>query len=238
MQFVQKRVNQIQAEEEASGSAVDCNFIDVEYDREPEYSVLQLESAIRINSIETPKSHRGKPRSISIQLRSGPSSFYSTVDTGRPVSFLNKRTCDLILQRNPSLQFRDVTRYPIGSLYVDYNKRPTRLLGSLRIPVSSHGWKVEDALFLISENKTRNPLGLDLHEKLGLVTAQLKAEHVLLLEDEQQDPVSEYWRSYFAQRYAHVFNRLGRSKSHKFFTSEKSKFPILFKDRVAKEIKI
>ena len=55
----------------------------------------------RINSIETLKSSGGKSRSLSIQLRSGYSFFYSNVDTRKPVSFLKKRTCDLLLQRNP-----------------------------------------------------------------------------------------------------------------------------------------
>ena len=83
--------------EEASGPSIDCNFIDAKHDSEPKYGVLQLETAVRINSIETLKSSRGKSRSLSVQLRSGYSFFYSTVDTGSPVSFLNKRTCDLLL---------------------------------------------------------------------------------------------------------------------------------------------
>ena len=68
---------------------MNCNFIDVEQDSEPEYGVLQLESAVMINSIETLKSSGGKSRSLSMQLRSCRSFFYSTVDTGSPVSFLN-----------------------------------------------------------------------------------------------------------------------------------------------------
>ena len=133
---------------------IDCNFIDADYDSEPEYGVLQLESAVRIDSIELLKSNKGKPRSLSIQLRTGQSFFYSTVDTGSPVSFLDKRTCDLILQRNPSIQFPDITRYPIDTLYVDYNEKPIRLLGSICLPISSSGWKVEEACFLVSENRT------------------------------------------------------------------------------------
>ena len=76
-----------------------------------------------INSVETLKSGGGQPRSLSIQLRSGYSFFYSTVDTGSPVLFLKKRNCDLLLQRSPSIEFRDITRYPINTLYVDYNKK-------------------------------------------------------------------------------------------------------------------
>ena len=120
-------VNLVDDSEEVAHPSVDCNFIDADYDSEPEYGVLQLESAVRIDSIELLKSNKGKPRSLSIQFRTGLSFFYATVDTGSPVLFLNKRNCDLILQRNPSFQFRDITRYPIDTLYVDYNKKPRNL---------------------------------------------------------------------------------------------------------------
>ena len=162
--------------EEVTDPLIDCNFIDADYDSEPEYGVFQLESAVRIDSIELLKSNEGKPRSLSIQLHTGQSFFYSTIDTGNPVSFLNKRTCDLILQRNPSIQFRDITRYPIDTLYVDYNNKPIRLLGSVSLPISSSGWKVEEACFLVSENRTRNLLDLDFQDQLGVVTTQQRAE--------------------------------------------------------------
>ena len=242
-----RRVNLVDDSEAVTDPSIDCNFIDADYDSEPEYSVLQLESAVQINSIELLRSNKGKPRSLSIQLRTGLSFFYSTIDTGSPVSFIKKRTCDLILQRNPSFQFRDVARYPIDTLYVDYNKKPIRLLGSVCLPISSSGWKVEEACFLVSENRTRNLLGLDLQDQLGVVTTQLRAEHVQQLEVQSQDPISDYWSSFFAKKYAHVFNRLGRSKNHKVFTNFKyplvprqvkgRKVPIHIQDRVAKEIK-
>ena len=109
-------VNLVDDSEEVTDPSIDCNFIDADYDSEPEYSVLQLESAVKIDSIELLRSNKGKPRSLSIQLRTRSSFFYSTIDTGSPVSFINKCTCDLILQRNPSFQFRDVARYPIDTL--------------------------------------------------------------------------------------------------------------------------
>ena len=171
-----RRVNLVDDSEEVTDPSIDCNFIDADYDSEPEYSVLQIESAVRIDSIELLKSNKGKPRSLSIQLRTGSSFFYTTVDTGSPVSFLNKRSCDLTLQRNPSFQFRDIARYPINTLYIDYNKKkPIRLLGSVCLPISSSGWKVEEACFLVSENRTRNLLGLDLQDQFGVVTTQLRA---------------------------------------------------------------
>ena len=122
-----------------------------------------------------------------------------------------------------------------------------RLLGSVCLPISSSGWKVEEACFLVSENRTRNLLGLDLQDQLGVVTTQLRAEHFQQLEVKDQDPTSDYWSSFFAKKYAHVFNRLGRSKNHKVFTNFKyplvprqvkgRKVPIHIQDRVANEIK-
>ena len=243
-----RRVNLVQENEDVAGPSVECNFIDVDQNSEPEYGVLQLESAVMINSIETLRSSGGQSGSLSIQLRSGYSFLYSTVDTGSPVSFLNKRTCDLHLQRNPSIEFRDIARYFIDALYVDYNKKPIHLLGSIQIPISSSGWRVANAQFLISENRSRNLLGLDLQEQLGFVTTQLKAETIQSLEHNSSDPISQYWSSFFAKKYAHVFSRLGRSKSRKVYTNFKFPFvprqikgrkvPIHIQDRVASEIKL
>ena len=66
-----QNVNLVQENEDASGTSMDCIFIDVEQDSEPEFGVLQLESAVMINSIETLKSSGGKSRSLSVQLYSG-----------------------------------------------------------------------------------------------------------------------------------------------------------------------
>ena len=90
-------------------------------------------------------------------------------------------------------------------------------------------------------------MGLDLQDQLGVVTTQLRAEHVQQLEVKDQDPTSDYWSSFFAKKYAHVFSRLGRSKNHKVFTNFKyplvprqvkgRKVPIHIQDRLASEIK-
>ena len=90
-------------------------------------------------------------------------------------------------------------------------------------------------------------MGLDLQDQLGVVTTQLRAEHVQQLEVKDQDPTSDYWSSFIAKKYAHVFSRLGRSKNHKVFTNFKyplvprqvkgRKVPIHIQDRVANEIK-
>ena len=130
---------------------------------------------------------------------------------------------------------------------VNYNKKPICLLGSICIPISSSGWKVKEACFLVSEKRTRNFLDLDLQDQLGVVTTQLRVEPVQQLEVKVEDPISDYWSSFFAKKYAHVFSRLGRSKNHKVYT--KFKFPLVprqvrgpkvlirIQDRVANEIK-
>ena len=48
----------VQENEEALGPS---NFIDAEYDSEPENGVLQLESAVSINSIEVLSQTEGNP---------------------------------------------------------------------------------------------------------------------------------------------------------------------------------
>ena len=53
---------------------------------------------------------------------------------------------------------------------MDYKKRPVKILGSITIPIPLNDWKIEDATFLISENRIQNLLGLDIHDKLGVVT--------------------------------------------------------------------
>ena len=126
-------------------------------------------------------------------------------------------------------------------------KQPIRRLGSIQIPISSSGWKVDNDQFLISENRTCNLLGLDLQEQLGVIFTQLKAETVQSLDHISPDPISDCWSSFFAKKHAHVFSRLGRSKHHKVHINFKiplvprqikgRRLPIHIQDRVASEKK-
>ena len=185
--------------------------------------------------------------SLSVQIRSGNSFFYATVDTGSPVSFLNKKTAEILVRRLPNVKFTDVGRYPLSVTYVGYNKKPIKLFGSLEIPIMSNGWKIDNACFLVSENRTRYLLGLNLHEQLGIETVQRKPAEVSLAEQEQElDPTSQFWRDHFVKRYPIVFSRLGRSKNDEVFTNFKDplvprqvkdrKVPIHLQDRVTAEI--
>ena len=136
-------------QKDEASSDQEYNFIDANDDSEPEYGVMAVDVE-QINNIELLKAEGGQPRSLSIQLRSGISFFYATVDTGSPVSFLNKKTAEILMRRLPHVTFKDVGRYSLGVTYVDYNKKPIKLFGSLEIPISSKGWKIDNACFLAS----------------------------------------------------------------------------------------
>ena len=89
----------------------ECNLIDVNGDCEPQYGVMAID-IVQLNNVELLKAAGGQPRSLSIQLHSGKSFFYATVDTGSPVSFLNKKTAGILMRRIPNVKFKDVRRYP------------------------------------------------------------------------------------------------------------------------------
>ena len=198
---------------------------------------------VQINNVEFLTAAGEQPRSLSIQLRSGNSFFYAKVDTDSPVSFLNKKTAKILMRRLPNVKLKDVGRYPLSVTYVDYNKKPNKLFGSLEIPIMSKGWKIDKACFLVSKKRTRNLL-----EKLGNETVQRRPAEVSLAEEVQElDPTSQFWRDHFVKRYHNGFSRLGRSKNHKVFTNFKDplvprqvkglKVPIHLQDRVMAEIK-
>ena len=68
---------------------------------------------------------------------------------------------------------------PIDISYVDYNHKPIELYGNLVTDISSLGWKVKSAKFLISENRKRCLLGLDLQGAIGVKTNQSRPQEFL-----------------------------------------------------------
>ena len=110
-----RRVNMVQNDEMSTDQ--ECNLIDLNGDSEPECGVMAIE-VVQINNVELLKTAGGQPRSLSIQLRSGNSFFYSTI---------------------PNVKFKDIARHPLDVTYVDYNKKPIKLFGSLEIPITSKG---------------------------------------------------------------------------------------------------
>ena len=136
-----------------------CNFITS--DSESEFAVLSVASEepsrpiASVKKLEVVNAATVKLRSIQITLRCGKTFFKATVDTGSPSSFVNKKTADYIVKTVPSAKDFSNQERPIDTVYVDYNRKRIELMGTLILDVSSLGWHVKSAKFLILENRTR-----------------------------------------------------------------------------------
>ena len=140
-----RRVNRIQQEDLQPDQ--ECDSIDVDGDRKQEYGVMAID-VVQIYSVELLRAEGGKPKSLSIQLRSGNSFSYAIVDTDSPISFLNKRTADILMMNLPDVRLKDVSRHPVGATNFDYKK--IKLFGFREIPIASHRWKIDGIGFLCS----------------------------------------------------------------------------------------
>ena len=203
-----------------------CNFITS--DSESEFAVLAVEETRpmvkSVKKCEVVNAATGKLRCIQITLRCGKTFFKATVDTGSPACFVNKRTADYVLKSVPSAEVLGEKECPIDTVYVDYNRRRIELMGTLIVDVSSLVWYVKYAKFIMSENRTRCLLGLDLQSQLGVWTTQVRPDRPLVGEVSQSDlnETSEFWKSHFHKKYQHVFSRIGRAKNHQVFSTFKS----------------
>ena len=117
---------------------------------------------------------------------------------------------------------------------MDYTWKRIELLGKLIVDVSSLGWHVKSAKFLISENCARCLLSLDLQPQLGVRTTQVRPEKPLVGEVSQSNlnETSEPWKSHFQQKFQRVFYRVYGAKNHQVFSRFKLPlFPIQEKGR-------
>ena len=128
-------------------------------------SVPKLISIKKPDVINTPS---GKIKRLQVTLRVNKSLFKATVDMDSPASFVNENTADLLLRTRKNVKMYPKSSLPIDISYVDCNHKPIELFGTLVTDISSLGWKIKSTQFLISENRTRCLLGLD----LGLVEVQ------------------------------------------------------------------
>ena len=87
--------------------------------------------------------------------------------------------------------------------------------GTLVTNISSLGWKVENAKFLVTENRTRCLLGLDLQSSLGICTVQERYQPIMEISAATLSEDSQTRKEHFTSKYANVFSRLGRSKNHR-----------------------
>ena len=177
-----------------------------------------------VRKLEVVNAATGKLSSIQITLRCGKTFFKATVDTGSPASFVNKKTADYILKTVLSAKVFTVQESPIDTVYVDYNRKRIELMGILILDVSSLGWHVKSAKFLISENRTRCLLGLDMQPHLGVRTTQVRPDRPLVGEVSQSNLniTSESWKTDFHQKFHRVFTRVVKAKNHKVFSTFKS----------------
>ena len=100
------------------------------------------------------------------------------------------------------------------SCLTDYIKISIKVFRSLTIPISSGGWKNDNATFLVSENKTRCLLRLDLQGSMGIDTVQRNPPQVKTVRNVVENLTSELILSHFVKKFPLLFTRLGRSKSH------------------------
>ena len=194
-----------------------------------------------------------RPKSIEVLVRSFNSILSFTVDTGSPASFINKATAETLMKdKDSNAVFKNIKEVNLGMRFIDYNKNNINILGALYVDISSAGYKVKRARFLVVDKK-RCLLGLDLHAKIGIVTKQIpyqarkpKATQINSVEDNTEAWISNEWKIYFTTKFKDVFTRLGRSKNHVVSTlfhsplipiQEKGRrIPIHILDRVEKEI--
>ena len=169
----------------------------------------------------------------------------ATIDTGSPASFINKKTADVLLKSGASVKLLSTSELPIDTHYVDYNRRTIKLFGTLMADVFSLGWQTNSAKFLVSENRTRCLLNVDLQSSLGVQTTQTRPTPI----DEISSPPTDSarWRYYFMNKFKDIFIRKGRSKNHRVHSVFKDplvpnqekgrRVPIHIQDKVGTEIK-
>ena len=100
--------------------------------------------------------------------------FKATIDTGSPASSINKKTANILVKTGANVKLLSSSEMPIDTHYDDYNRRTIKLFGTLVADVSSLGWQINSAKFLVSENRTQCSLGLDFRSSLGVQTTQTR----------------------------------------------------------------
>ena len=164
-----------------------------------------------VNSLHILVDFDNKMRSLEACIRAGNSFISVTVDTGSPSSFLNKKTADKLLADPEARASMSDPDPQLQSRFVDYNKNFIKIVGVLTADISSDGWKVQGARFLVVEKK-RCLLGLDLQPKIGIETRQrpFRADRKPAAELPCLSIETEVWKNYFVSKYGEIFTRQGR----------------------------
>ena len=129
----------------------------------------------------------------------------------------------MFLSQEPKAKTLTIQERPITTSYVDYSHRLFSLIGTLLIDINSNGWVKKNANLLISENRTRCLLGLDLQPDLGIMTKPLQPPNtvskIAKSEEEIESTISKKSKERFIKD---MKIRLSRSKNHKVNTLFKS----------------
>ena len=155
------------------------DFIDVADETEPDYGAMAFD-VVQINSVEFLRAEGGKPQNL--HLRSGISFFHATVDIGSPVSFLNKRTADILMMKLSYVKFMDVLRHPVVTTYCEYIKGLSNCLVLLKSRLRSRDRRLTEFSFLCRRiGRETCWVGLNFHGQLDIETIQRKPLEVSTL---------------------------------------------------------
>ena len=128
------------------------------------------------------------------------------------------------MDKSSKVRFIPSGKLNLQTKFVDYNKQPISILGTLKTNLRSASWEVKGATFLVSERKTRCIVGLDLQGQVGKVTTQKLAPKELTRFDVLMCEHSEGWKGKFFTKFKNLFSRQGISKNH--IVSSKFKYPL------------
>ena len=126
-----------------------------------------------INSLHILVDFDNDEKSLEVDQRAGTFFISLTVDTGSPTLFLNKRSAEKLLADKAANASMKPADPELQSKYIDYNRNAIEIHGVLFATIHSNGWTAEKCRFLVVEKKCCL-LGLDLHNRVGIVTKQLR----------------------------------------------------------------
>ena len=152
--------------ENTESSEEECNLIQT-FDSCEEFEVMAIEqkdnkiemidryieekvrensgSETGVNKLETKKidipkdSTSGTMKSLKALIRTDNQIINMTEDTGSPISFLNWTVAKQILDSSVKIQFTPVKKLNLPAQFVDYNKRPIAILGTVKAKIRSAG---------------------------------------------------------------------------------------------------
>ena len=242
-----QQVNKIT--ETTESSEEECNLIQT-FDSCDDFEVMSIESKNnQVDSIESylqgRLGNKQKCEKVSIfesdvqkiDIRRDPNSermkslvrvdhqlIYMTVNTGRPILFLNWTAANLFLESSDQTKFTQAERLNLPAQFVDYNKQPIVILSALEATICLTGWEINEVTFLITDRRTKCILALGSQNKVGISTTQKPAPKKKTRFDVLMCVQSDIWQEIFFSKPRDRFDRQGRSINH--VVNTKFKYPL------------